>query len=374
VKGLPASRNGSLQGPSELPMAVELRDLLLTSIHQNASDLHLTNAMPPVLRIDGQLVPLAGDAFTEEALKKMIYACLSDTQKVQFEEEKELDFSLAMMGLDRFRVNVHQQRGCVEAAFRRIPLFIPTIEDLQLPPVVATLARKQNGLVLVTGPTGMGKSTTLAAMVQLVNTESKCLIMSIEDPIEFLHTNKKAIIKQREVYKDTHSFAEALKRCLRQDPDVIVVGEMRDLETISTVLTAAETGHLVLATLHTPDAPQTIERIIDVFPPYQQQQVRQQLASCLQGVISQRLMPRASGRGRALGLEVMVATPAIRNMIREQAIEQIPTAMQTGAQFGMKTMDRSLKELVESGQITLDTALTHAKNVDELRQFLKFPR
>ena len=355
-------------------MAIELRELLLAAIHQNASDLHLTHAMPPVLRIDGELVPMTGDAFSEELLKKMIYGCLTDTQKVQFEEEKELDFSLALMGLDRFRVNVHQQRGCVEAAFRRIPLFIPTIEELQLPQVVGALARKQNGLVLVTGPTGMGKSTTLAAMVQLINTESRSLIMSIEDPIEFLHTNKKAIIKQREVYKDTHSFAEALKRCLRQDPDVIVVGEMRDLETISTVLTAAETGHLVLATLHTPDAPQTIERIIDVFPPYQQQQVRQQLASCLQGVISQRLMPRASGRGRALGLEIMVATPAIRNMIREQAIEQIPTAMQTGAQFGMKTMDRSLKELVESGQITLDTALTHAKNVEDLRQFLKFPR
>ncbi len=355
-------------------MAVELRELLLASISQNASDLHLTNDMPPVLRIDGELVPLKYEPMTEESLKRMIYGALTDTQKVQFEEEKELDFSLAMQGLDRFRVNVHQQRGCVEAAFRRVPLFIPSMEELKLPPVLYTLARKPNGLVLVTGPTGMGKSTTLAAMVQLINTEEHCLVMSIEDPIEFLHTNKKAIIKQREVYKDTHSFAEALKRCLRQDPDVIVVGEMRDLETISTVLTAAETGHLVLATLHTPDAPQTIERIIDVFPPYQQQQVRQQLASCLQGVVSQRLMPRACGKGRALGLEIMVATPAIRNMIREQAVEQIPTAMQTGAQFGMKTMDRSLKELVETGQISLDTALTNAKNIEELRQFLKFPQ
>lgn len=355
-------------------MAIELRELLLASISQNASDLHLTNAMPPVLRIDGDLLSLPYDALNEDSLKKMIYGILTDTQKVQFEEQKELDFSLAMTGLDRFRVNVHQQRGSVEAAFRRIPLFIPTVDDLQLPPVIGTLARKTNGLVLVTGSTGMGKSTTLAAMVQLINTEKRCLVMSIEDPIEFLHTNKKAIIKQREVYKDTHSFSEALKRCLRQDPDVIVVGEMRDLETISTVLTAAETGHLVLATLHTPDAPQTIERIIDVFPPYQQQLVRQQLASCLQGVVSQRLMPRASGKGRALGLEIMVATPAIRNMIREEAVEQIPTAMQTGAQFGMKTMDRSLKELVEAGHISLDIALTNAKNVEELRQFLKFPR
>lgn len=373
MKGFPASRNGS-QGPDNPPMAIELRELLLAAIQQNASDLHLTNNMSPILRIDGELVPLKYEALNEETMKKLIYGVLSDTQKIQFEEEKELDFSLALTGMDRFRVNVHQQRGCVEAAFRRIPLFIPTIEELRLPPIIAALSRKQNGLVLVTGPTGMGKSTTLAAMVQLINTEERCMIMSIEDPIEFLHTNKKSVIKQREIYRDTHSFAEALKRCLRQDPDVIVVGEMRDLETISTVLTAAETGHLVLATLHTPDAPQTIERIIDVFPPYQQQQVRQQLASCLQGVVSQRLIPRASGRGRSLALEVLVATPAIRNMIREEAIEQIPTAMQTGAQFGMKTMDKSLKELVESGDISLDTALNHAKNVEELRQFLKFPR
>ncbi|MFH0754708.1 MAG: type IV pilus twitching motility protein PilT [Candidatus Omnitrophota bacterium] len=355
-------------------MAIELSELLLSAVQQNASDLHLTQDMPPILRIDGVLVPLKVEVLSEAVMKKMIYDVLSDSQKIQFEEEKELDFSLALPGLDRFRVNVHQQRGSVEAAFRRIPLFIPTMDDLRLPPVVGSLSRKRNGLVLVTGPTGMGKSTTLAAMVQLINSEERCMVMCIEDPIEFLHTNKKSIIKQREVYRDTHSFAEALKRCLRQDPDVIVVGEMRDLETISTVLTAAETGHLVLATLHTPDAPQTIERIIDVFPPYQQQQVRQQLASCIQGVICQRLIPRSNGRGRALALEVLVATPAIRNMIREESIEQIPTAMQTGIQFGMKTMDRSLKELVESGDISLDTALSHAKNIEELRQFLKFPK
>ena len=352
-------------------MPRELRDLLLTTIQQAASDLHLTTGMPPILRIDGDLTPLSEDPLSDVDLKRLIYGAISDSQKIQFEEEKELDFSLALTGLDRFRVNVHLQRGNTEAAFRRIPLFIPTVEELKLPPAIPALARKINGLVLVTGPTGMGKSTTLAAMVQLINSERKSMIMSIEDPIEFLHSNKKSVIKQREVYRDTHSFAEALKRCLRQDPDVIVVGEMRDLETISTVLTAAETGHLVLATLHTPDAPQTVERIIDVFPPYQQHQVRQQLSACLQGVVSQRLLPHASGKGRALATEIMVATPAIRNMIREQAVEQLTTAIQTGAQFGMKTMDRALKDLFEAGQISMETALNNAKNIEELKYFLK---
>ncbi|NLE64699.1 MAG: PilT/PilU family type 4a pilus ATPase, partial [Elusimicrobia bacterium] len=296
-------------------MAKELRELLLTAIQKGASDLHLTNGSAPILRIYGDLTPLPEEPLGPEDLKKMIYGVLTDTQKVQFEEEKELDFSLAMVGLDRFRVNVHLQRNCIEAAFRRVPLFIPSFDELGLPLVVANMARKKDGLILLTGPTGMGKSTTMAAMIQLINNERKCVIISIEDPIEFLHTNKKAVIKQREVFRDTHSFPEALKRCLRQDPDIIVVGEMRDLETISTALTAAETGHLVLATLHTPDAPQTIERIIDVFPPHQQQQIRQQLAACLQGVISQKLLPRADGKGRVLATEIMVATPAIRNLI-----------------------------------------------------------
>jgi twitching motility protein PilT len=352
-------------------MAKELRDLLLIAIQRNASDLHLTNGMPPILRIDGDLNPLNENPLSPEELKTLIYGALSASQKVQFEEDRELDLSIALVGLDRFRVNVHIQRGCVEAAFRRIPLFIPTLEELSLPPVVATLARKMNGLVLVTGPTGMGKSTTMAAMIQLVNSERKSMITCIEDPIEFVHTNKKSVIKQREVYSDTNSFAEALKRCLRQDPDVIVVGEMRDLETIATVLTAAETGHLVIATLHTPDAPQTVERIIDVFPPHQQHQVRQQLAACLQGVIAQKLLPKASGKGRCLATEIMVATPAIRNMIREQAVEQIMTAIQTGGQFGMKTMDRSLKDLCDGGMITLETALNHAKNIEELKYLMK---
>jgi twitching motility protein PilT len=234
--------------------------------------------------------------------------------------------------------------------------------------MIKDLARKPNGLVLVTGPTGVGKTTTLAAVIDLINNERECIVICIEDPVEFIHTNKKSVIKQREVYADTHSFSEALRHCLRQDPNVIVVGEMRDLETISTTLTAAETGHLVLATLHTPDAPQTVERIIDVFPPHQQQQVKLQLADCLQAVVSQLLLPRVGGKGRILACEIMVATPGIRNLIREQEIEQIPTLMQTGAQFGMKTMDKSLRELYRLGSITIDTALSKVKNPEEFER------
>lgn len=347
---------------------MELRDLLLLAINKKASDLHLTESTPPVLRVDGKLMLTKMPAVTRDEMKKMIYGILSDYQKEKFEKDLELDFSLSLPGLDRFRANIHIQRGSVEGAFRRIPLFIPDVDELGLPAIVSDLARRPNGLVLVTGPTGMGKTTTLAAMIDQINQERASLIMCIEDPIEYIHYNKKCIIKQREVYSDTHSFAEALKRCLRQDPDVIVVGEMRDLETISTALTAAETGHLVLATLHTPDAPQTMERIIDVFPPYQQQQVRLQLADCLQGVVSQLLLPRASGVGRVLATEIMTATPGVRNLIREQAIEQIPTVIQTGGQFGMKSMDKSLKELYQSGIISYDVALSKAKNPEEFKQ------
>jgi len=347
---------------------MEIRELLITCIEKKASDLHLTENEPPILRIDGKIMRLKAPSLNRDDLKKMVYSVLTNTQKEIFERDLELDFSLALPGMDRFRVNVHLQKASVEAAFRRVPLTIPRIEDLGLPPVVLDLARKPNGLVLVTGPTGMGKTTTLAAIIDLINNERECLVISIEDPIEFIFNNKKAIIKQREVYADTHSFAEALKHVLRQDPNVIVVGEMRDLETISTTLTAAETGHLVLATLHTPDAPQTIERIIDVFPPHQQQQIKLQLADCLQGVISQLLLPHASGSGRVLAAEVMVATPGIRNLIREQEIEQIPTLMQTGSQYGMKTMDKALKELYNQGLITLDVAMSKVKNIDEFKQ------
>ncbi|MCX5709247.1 MAG: type IV pilus twitching motility protein PilT [Candidatus Omnitrophica bacterium] len=347
---------------------MDIRNLLILCNEKGASDLHVTENEPPILRIDGRLVRLGLPPVTKDELKKMIYSILSNQQKEKFEKELELDLSLALPGLDRFRVNIHMQRSNVEAAFRRVPLEVPDSSTLGLPPIVAELARRPNGLVLVTGPTGMGKTTTLAVMIEQINRERESLIISIEDPIEFIFANKKSVIKQREVYSDTLSFAEALRHALRQDPNVIVVGEMRDLETISTALTAAETGHLVLATLHTPDAPQTIERIIDVFPPHQQQQVKLQLADCLQAVISQLLLPAASGKGRVMATEIMVGTSGIRNLIREHEIEQIPTLMQTGSQYGMKTMDKSLKELVQMQKISVDTALSKVKNPEEFRQ------
>jgi len=347
---------------------MEMRDLLLLTIQRKASDLHLTEGEPPILRIDGRLVRTDFPVVRREDTKRLIYSILNDTQKEEFEKNWELDFSLNLPGLDRFRVNLHLQRQCVEAAFRRIPLIIPDIEELKLPPIVKELARRPNGLVIVTGPTGVGKTTTLAAIVNLINNERQCLIVCVEDPVEFIHTNKKAVIKQREVYSDTRSFSEALRHTLRQDPNVIVVGEMRDLETISTTLTAAETGHLVLATLHTPDAPQTIQRIIDVFPPYQQHQIRLQLADCLQAVVAQLLLPLASGEGRIIACEIMVATPAIRNLIREEEVEQIPTLMQTGAQYGMRTMDKSIKELYLQELITLETAMSKVKSPEEFKK------
>lgn len=346
---------------------MEIRELLMLVKEKGASDLHLTENEPPVLRIDGALQRINKEPLTKDDLKRLIYSVLTDLQKAEFERELELDLSLALPDLDRYRVNVHMQKGSVEAALRRVPLEIPSIEGLRLPAIMEALARKPNGLVLVTGPTGVGKTTTLAAMVDLINRERESLIISIEDPIEFIHDNKKSIVKQREVFSDTKSFANALRHALREDPNVIVVGEMRDLETISTTLTAAETGHLVLATLHTPNAPQTIQRIIDVFPPNQQTQVKLQLADCLQAVMSQLLVPHISGKGRVLATEIMVATPGIRNLIREQEIEQIPTLMQTGAQFGMRTMDKSLKELFQNNLISLEAALEKVRHPDEFR-------
>ena len=339
--------------------------LLKLTEEKGASDLHITVGNPPILRIDGQLVVADMPVLDKEATRNLVYSMLNDEQKAIFERDKELDFSFALKDMDRFRINIHIQKGNTEAALRRVPRKIPAIDELGLPDVVYDFVQKPNGLVLVTGPTGTGKSTTLASMINFINESRRDIIVCIEDPIEFVYTSKKSIIKQRELYADTHSFPEALKRVLRQDPDVIVVGEMRDLSTIATTLTAAETGHLVLATLHTPDAPQTVQRIIDVFPPHQQRQVTVQLAECLQGVISQVLIPRADVKGRVLATEVMVSTPGIRNLIRENDIAQIPSLLQMGAQYGMNTMDKALKMLYKKGIITKDTAIRKVKNISE---------
>ncbi len=342
---------------------MEIAELLKEAVQINASDLHIIANAPPVFRINGELI-LAEDypLMKGEDTKKLIYGFLSDSQKVIFEEKKELDFSLNIPKVTRFRVNVHIQRGNVEAALRVVPLKIPAVEELNLPEIVKTLIDRPNGMIIVTGPTGMGKTTTLASLVDRINEENKYLIITVEDPIEYIHTNKQGVVKQREVGSDTLSFANALKYTLRQDPDVISVGEMRDLETIATALTAAETGHLVLTTLHTPDAPQTIDRIIDVFPPHQQQQIKIQLSGCLQAIISQLLLPRADQEGRILATEILIATSATRALIREQRTEQIPSSIQTGAQFGMQSMDKCLKELYQKGLITYETALSRAKN------------
>jgi twitching motility protein PilT len=347
---------------------MDLKGLLKLALEKDASDLHLTENAPPILRINGKLHFTDYNKLTREETKKMIYSILTEKQKRLFEENLELDFSYAMPGIQRVRVNAHVQRGSIEAAFRLVSLNIRTIRELNLPLIVEELTRKSSGLVLITGPTGVGKTTTLAAMVDLLNNEEEYLIVAVEDPIEYVHVNKKSVIKQREVYSDTHSFAEALRHALRQDPNVIVVGEMRDLETISTVLTAAETGHLVLATLHTPDAPQTIDRIIDVFPPHQQGQVTVQLSNSLQGVVAQRLLPRIDQPGRIVATEVMVATAAIRNLIREHETEQLLTLIQTGSQYGMNTMDKSLQELCNKGMISCETALSYAKEPSEFKK------
>jgi twitching motility protein PilT len=344
---------------------MRINDILKLAESKSASDIHFTVGLPPILRIDGELIITDLESLTKESSKTLIYSMINDERKASFEKNRELDFSFTLPGMDRYRINVHYQRGNVEAALRRVPKQIPSIESLGLPDIVFDLIKKPNGLILVTGPTGTGKSTSLAAMVDFINKNRKELIISIEDPIEFIYKNRKSIIKQREVFADTHSFPEALKRGLRQDPDVIVVGELRDLETIATALTAAETGHLVLATLHTPDAPQTVQRIIDVFPPHQQRQITVQLAESLQAVISQVLLHRAESKGRILATEVMVSTPGIRNLIRENDIAQIPSLIQMGGQHGMYTMDKCLKTFYKKGLITKEAALRKVKNLAE---------
>ncbi|MDT0164781.1 type IV pilus twitching motility protein PilT [Actinotalea sp. AC32] len=352
----PRERNARI-GMTQLPGEgdLDLDSALKKMIEMGASDLHVTVGAPPNVRLDGRLQPLEGfPALVPDSVQRTLYSILTQKQREVFEANLELDFAYAVRGVARFRVNMYQQRDSLGAAFRVIPYEIKPLEALGVPPVVANFANLPRGLVLVTGPTGSGKSTTLASIIDLANRTRSDHIMTVEDPIEFLHRHKKSLINQREVGADTHSFANALKHVLRQDPDIILVGEMRDLETIHVALTAAETGHLVFATLHTQDAAQTIDRIIDVFPSHQQAQVRTQLATAIQGVVCQTLTKRADGPGRAVATEVMIATPAIRNLIREGKTHQIYSAMQAGAQMGMHTMDQHLAELVKIGRITYE--------------------
>jgi twitching motility protein PilT len=340
-------------------------------IEKGASDLHVTTSSAPQLRIDGKLHPLKMPPLSPPETKQLCYSVLTDAQKHRFEETNELDLSFGVRGLSRFRANIFTQRGAVAGAFRAIPYKIKTFEELGLPKIVAELAKKPRGLVLVTGPTGSGKSTTLASMIDRINTERNEHIVTIEDPIEYLHPHKGCLVNQREVGADTQGFANALKYILRQDPDVVLIGEMRDLETIEAALTVAETGHLCFATLHTNSAVQTINRIVDVFPPYQQAQVRAQLSFVLEGVLCQSLLARANGPGRAMALEVMVPNSAIRNLIREDKIHQMYSQMQIGQEkFGMQTMNQSLASLFQRRIISLDDALGRSSDPDELRNLI----
>jgi twitching motility protein PilT len=355
----------------EEDVQIPIPELLGALLDHGGSDLHLTAGSAPVVRVHGELERVEGyPALSPRALQGMIYAILPQKLRERFEQELELDMSYSLPGRARFRVNVYMQRDAIGAAFRVIPFEIKQIDELGLPSVVADLARFQRGFVVVTGPTGSGKSTTLASMVDVVNTERRGHIMTVEDPIEFLHKHKSCIVNQREVGADTHGFSNALKHVLRQDPDVILVGEMRDLETISTAITAAETGHLVFATLHTQDAPQTIDRIIDVFPPHQQQQVRVQLSTTLQGVVTQQLIPTSDGQGRAVACEVLVTTPAVRNLIREGKVHQIYSSMQAGGRYGMQTMDMSLAQHVKAGRITQQLAFERCHDPEELQRLM----
>jgi twitching motility protein PilT len=350
---------------------ISLHQLLKELVERNGSDLHITTNSPPQLRIDGELTPTNLPPMTAVETKQLCYSVLTEAQKHKFEEENELDLSFGVKGLSRFRGNIFVQRGAVAGVFRVIPYKILTFEELGLPPVVKDLCAKPRGLVLVTGPTGSGKSTTLASMIDRINTERHDHIVTIEDPIEYLHPHKGCLVNQREVGADTKAFKNALKYVLRQDPDVVLVGELRDLETIEAALTLAETGHLCFATLHTNSCVQTMNRIIDVFPPYQQTQVRAQLSFVLEGVLSQILIPKLGGSGRALALEVMVPNPAIRNLIREDKVHQIYSQMQVGQdKFGMQTMNQCLYNLYFRRQISLDDALGRSPEPDELKQML----
>ena len=347
-----------------------LPELLKTTVDLGGSDLHLTTATPPQVRVNGKLARLEMGELTPSDTKQLAYSVLTDAQKKRFEEALELDFSFGIKGLARFRCNLFNQRGAVAAVYRLIPERIRSFEELGLPQVLANLADRPRGLVLVTGPTGSGKSTTLASMIDKINVERREHILTIEDPIEYIHGHKGCLVNQREVHSDTQSFSLALRAALREDPDVVLIGEMRDLETIESALRIAETGHLTLATLHTNSAAQTINRIIDVFPAHQQGQIRTQLSLVLEGIVCQALLPKVGG-GRVVSLEIMVPTPAIRNLIREDKVHQIYSAMQTGQEkVGMQTGNQSLASLQLAGKVTLETALLASSNRDELQEMI----
>lgn len=351
---------------------INLHMLLKTMVDKGASDLHITTNTPPQLRIDGRLVPLKTPPLSPVESKQLCYSVLTDQQKLEFEQENEIDLSFGVKGLARFRANIFLQRGAVAAAFRQIPFQVKSFTELGLPPILAEVARKPRGLVLITGPTGSGKSTTLASMVDLINSERQGHIVTIEDPVEYLHNHKSCIVNQRELGSDTKTFKRALKYVLRQDPDVVLIGELRDLETVEAAITISETGHLALATLHTNSALQTINRIVDVFPPFQQGQIRAQLAMTLEAIVCQQLVPKVGG-GRAMAIEILMPTPAIRNLIREDKTHQIYTQMQTGRKFGMQTLNSCLSELVTKRQVKLEDALACSSDQDELRNMLMQP-
>ena len=345
-------------------------ELLREMVEKGASDLHICPGVPPIIRVDGKLTPLNYEKFDPLKTQRMMYDILSDEQIQKFEDTWELDFSYSLLKMSRFRVNIFKDKGAVASAFRLIPMKIPTIKELSLPAILETITRRPRGLVLVTGPTGSGKSTSLAAMINQINTERSQHIITIEDPIEYLHQHQMSIINQREVGQDTKAFANALRAALREDPDVILVGEMRDLETMENAIRAAETGHLVFATLHTNSAAQTVDRVVDAFPASQQEQIRLMLSNSLEAVLCQQLLPRAGMPGRICAMEIMIATPAIRNLIREAKSHQITSTMQTSANVGMQTMDQHLRDLYLKGVITQDDALTRAINQQELKNII----
>ena len=356
---------------NRLPLdSIHLDDLLTLVVDKRASDLHLACGAPPILRIDGDLYASNFDLVTPSALQHLIYAVLTDEQIRMFESTYELDFSYQLSSLARFRVNVFRDRGSLAAAFRLIPAKIPTIRELGLPLILEELSRRPRGLVLETGPTGCGKSTTLAGMIGQINQERAVHIITIEDPIEYLHTHGKAVINQRELGLDTKSFPAALRSALREDPDVLLVGEMRDPETMALAITASETGHLVFATVHTYNAAQTVDRIVDVFPPGQQEQIRVMLSNNLEAVVSQQLLPKATREGRIPAVEIMTASPAIRNLIREGKAHQITSVIQTSAHLGMQTMDQALRDLYLRGLITYEVAVARAMNAEELKKMI----